>query len=220
MGATGLLTSWFTFGIKHMPPYVFKRTDTRIHLFGSALTALSCIINTANVPQSYSPKLRFLHSYIGRIGCIASFIGIMGGLTRIYSIYKETGTINGQMFGLTYAAMMQAYYTYKLATAAKQMRELKESKEENENYAKDMKELAEIHIDFAHNLFYGACIGPFLTRALDPQEVPLGAVAKAVQDITGLPDAAMTVISMAGTALIPTFMISNAQKCLKNGTYV
>ena len=219
ISATGLLASWFTFGIKYMPPYVFKRTDTRIHLFGSALTAITCTINTLSPPSTYSPKQRYIHGMLGKIGLIASFIGITGGMIRIYSLYKETKEINGGMIGLTYAACAQAYYTFKVAKTATAMKELKESTK-SEEYTKKMKELRAEHIRWTHNLFYGACLGPFWTRALDPEEVPIGAVAKKIQDITGLSDTVMLVLRITGIAMIPGFMVSQAERCLETKCFI
>ena len=204
-----------------MPSYIFERYDTRFHLCGSALTALACCMNHVQPPQSYTSKYRYLHTYIGRIGVIASFTGVTAGLIRLYAIYKESGKISNQILGLTSVGLIQSYWTFKLAVSIRKAKELWQNKDKpDSDLVKKSKQYLSDHKRYSTLLFYGACLGPFWTRAFDPEEIPIGALAKKFQDITGLSDTIMTFVQIAGIIRINQLMISGANRCRENNTFI
>ena len=155
LGATGLLSSWFVIGGKSLPAHILKRNDTRIHLFGSALTAMSCCLNIYGIPGSYTKKYRYLHTYIGKIGLIASFVGATAGLARITSVYIENGyQLDGMIVGLGYTGIYQLYCTYKVYTNINKF--LTKNSKDTINSGSDNSEKKDYlpqHVKYAHYLF-------------------------------------------------------------------
>ena len=212
--ATGLLSSWFVFGARSLPPYILKRWDTRIHLFSSALTALSCSINLYGIPSSYSIKYRNIHKYIGTIGLIASLVGATAGMARLISIFFDNNKqISAQIAGLGYVGIYQVITTYKVYS------NIKKFKNNNEKNGKKI-DYQTAHIRNAHILFYGACLGPFWVRALDPNEIPMGKLAKLFQDTFKIPDTVMIALQIGGIMFMPTFLIKNSMRCFKQGQFI
>ena len=215
IGTTGLLASWFTIGINNLPPESIKNTNVRIHLFGSAMTCLACAINIYASPNTYKPKNKILHTYIGRIGVISSVIGMSAGLHRIYSLYKETKEINGQMIGLSVAGISQIYCTIKLAYNIKKAKELQLIENKSDEIKNKIKKYYSNHIEFAHMLYFGSCIGPFWVRIFDPDEKQLGMLGRFLKDKFNVSDNVIGFMAIGFTQLASAFLVTNSLRCLK-----